>query len=96
MSMTRRGFVVGVAIAGAGWTRTAGAATKTFSKAELRTKIEQFIAYFNKTMAKPFRSAVLILKSEEPLVRQVESGGRFWLCAASEIDSTVGWRSSNR
>ncbi len=25
------------------------------SKKELRTKIEQFIAYFNKTMAKPFR-----------------------------------------
>jgi transposase len=26
------------------------------SKSELRTKIEQFIAYFNRTMAKPFRS----------------------------------------
>jgi transposase len=25
------------------------------SKAELRAKIEQFIAYFNRTMAKPFR-----------------------------------------
>jgi len=25
------------------------------SKAELRAKIEQFIAYFNQTMAKPFR-----------------------------------------
>ena len=25
------------------------------SKKDLRTKIEEFIAYFNKTMAKPFR-----------------------------------------
>ena len=25
------------------------------SKAELRAKIQQFIAYFNETMAKPFR-----------------------------------------
>ena len=25
------------------------------TKKDLRTKIEQFIAYFNKTMAKPFR-----------------------------------------
>ena len=34
------------------------------SKQDLRTKIEQFIAYFNATMAKPFRAVAMAMRRE--------------------------------